>query len=487
MSKIKTPLFVKILLSVFSFIFFLTILEVGLRVVGKIYYEYDEEYRTDETESAAESVGHVTDIIAVGDSFTHGGMVEAHETYTSHLRELFQRNQINHVKIHNQGICELNTHELVQRIPAMISKYHPKVVLLLAGATNRFNPWAYEAYAKKSKWSSLKNWFFELRVVKMARFIRISWAVDQSDGIEFQKKKLMLRNLKPTRSIFTRHDNYMGHLEHWEGIKTPQEYNYLEQAWHLFNTGESQKGIELLEETLKNKQVSPIEGALALVHFYYKTDNIDKAEDLLQKTYQMNQQSEQVYDGLAYYNFELANWHKKKLHYNKAIDHYLRAIAVDPDADYFFSELNKLYELQSYYDSRDIYQKLMTMKEENPLLSLSKNFTNNLNIYKDKQKWDSGIEQWIYDDLKSVAVTCQKKNIRLFVQLYPTDYMMANKVLRKIADEYHLPVIDHQAAFKGLEPKSKYFFDDDHCTNEGHKIMSETIYAVLKKENVFQM
>ncbi len=63
---------------------------------------------------------------------------------------------------------------------------------------------------------------------------------------------------------------------------------------------------------------------------------------------------------------------------------------------------------------------------------------------------------------------------------------MVNKVLDKIAGEYRLPVIDHQAVFRPLEPKSKYFFDDDHCTNEGHKIMARTIYDSLAKENVFQ-
>lgn len=489
MTTKNPPLYAKILLSVFSLIFFLAILEAGLWVVGKMYYEHDEVYRTDENPDLnINAGGQTTDIIAVGDSFTHGGMVKGNETYTSHLRELLSQKQVNDVRVINKGICELNTHELVQRFPDMISKRQPKVVLLLVGATNRFNPWAYEAYKNNNRFSAwIVNWFFDLRVVKMARFIKLNLANNESAGVEFQKKNVILRYLKPERSINSRHDLYMQDIKNLQNVKMPNEYNPIEQAWYLFNSGNSKAAIEWIERAGEEKQIRPEEVAFNLIYFYYKSDNISKAEELLVDNFQKYPKSESVYNCTVYYYYEFANWYKKKLRYDAAIDYYLQAIALEPDADYFFTELNKIYDLQSHYDSQMIYQKLQAMLDKNPLLSISKNFTVNLNLYKDKFKWESGIEQWIYDDLSDIAKICQKKHIRLFIQKYPTDYVMVNRVLDKIAGEYRLPVIDHQAVFKPLEPKSKYFFDDDHCTNEGHKIMAKTIYDALAQENIIRM
>lgn len=487
MSSKKTPLYAKILLSVFSLLFFLTVLEIGLWTIGRMYYERDQEYRTDEAVGTSAAGGETIDIIAVGDSFTHGGLVNGRETYTAHLRELLSQHQVNSVRVYNQGICELNTYELLQRFPDMISKYNPKAVLLLAGATNRFNPWDYEAATNKSFLSVLKSWFFDRRVVKMVRFIKLSMAAHEGNGTEFQKEKLIMRYLQPKRSIKNRHDTFLRYFEHLqEGINKSGDLDPMKQAWYLFNHGDQKAAIEIIERSLQNNQIGHADGLYLLIHFYYKSDNLARAEELLQENYQKNPRTELVYSSLAYFYIEFANWYKKNMKYDKAIDYYLQAIAFEPDADFFFYELNKLYDMQSHYDSKVIYQKLQAMRQKNPLLALSQHFTHNLKLYKDKQKWESGIEQWIYDDLKVIARMCQRKNIRLFIQLYPTDYVMANRALEKVAKEYRLPVIDHQSVFKPLEPKSKYFFDDDHCTNEGHKIMARTIYNSLAKENVFQ-
>ncbi|MBZ0165161.1 MAG: hypothetical protein K8I00_00040, partial [Candidatus Omnitrophica bacterium] len=464
-----------------SLILSLSLLEIGLAAVGRIYYTPDPVYREDEAEVAAsgQAVPAKT-LVAVGDSFTHGGLVEGHETYTHFLRQYLSEGQYPNYRVKNLGICELNSGELLKRLPKIIDQNKPYAILLLVGATNRFNPWDYEAFANKGFISAFRQKFFNLRVVKMARFIKLALFARQSAG-----QPGILDVLSPSaRSRETRHDRHAEYIEQWEDLAAQDPDDPLSQAWAAYQQGDTGAAVRQAEKLYQTHQDRGRDLLFSLTYFYLKNDQPEKVQDMIQLVTKNDAGSEQVLDYLAHYRFEVAFWYKQHLQYDRAIDSYLQAIALDPEADYFYYEINKLFDSQSHYTSKMMYDKLKSLAAETPGMSLSKMYQNHLQLYQDRQKWEAGIEEWVRHDLDHMAALCRKKGVKLIIQKYPVSYPMANKVLEETARKYSLPVVDHLSRFEALEPKNKYFFDDDHCTRIGHQIMAANIMDTLVKSEI---
>lgn len=475
MTKRKLALRYKLLISLISLLFSLTALELGLAAVGRIYYSPDEVYRDDELEATGS--GPAKTLVAVGDSFTHGGLVAGDATYTHFLRQILREQQYTDYRVKNLGICELNSGELLKRIPRIIDRNQPYAILLLVGATNRFNPWDYEAYANKDFVSTLKKNFFNLRVVKMARFIGLALTANR----DMDRNGLLSLIGPGDRSRNTRHDLHLEYLEERQeeaDINSPDE---VARVWALYKEGRKAEALHRAEKLFTGRSPRGRELLFALTYFYLKNDRPDKVQEMIALATKNDRESEEILNFMTFYRFELARWHREHLQYDEAIDWYLKAIALDPDADYFFFELNKIFDLQSRYTSKMLYDKLAALADENPDIALSRMYQNHLKLYRDKQKWEDGIGDWLRHDLDAIAALCRQRGIKLIIQKYPVSYPLANSVIEEIARKYDLPVVDHLTRFRDLEPKKDYLYDDDHCTPAGHRIMAENIYKTLVK------
>lgn len=476
MTKRKLALRYKLLISLVSLLLSLTALELGLAVVGRVYYSPDAVYRDDELEADAAG-GPLKTVVAVGDSFTHGGLVAGDATYTHFLRQYLREQHYDNYRVKNLGICELNTGELLRRVSQMIDRNQPYAMLLLVGATNRFNPWDYEAYAHRGPVSSLLKNFFNLRVVKMARFIRLALFA-RGDG----DRQDLLTLLSPSdRSRETRHDRHMAYIEYWQEIVEQGSNDDLARAWAVYFKGDKKAALRQAEEMFSNRSLRGRDLLFSLTYFYLHNDRPDKVREMMELASKNDKDSDAILNYLTYYRFELAKYYRVMLQYDTAIDWYLQAIALDPDADYFFYEVNKIFDRQSHYTSEMMYAKLVDLQKVNPDIVLSKMYQNHLQLYRDKQEWERGIEDWIRHDLNEIARICRRRGVKLIIQKYPVSYPLANSVLEEIAQKYQLPVVDHLSRFEKLEPKSDYFFDDDHCTAAGHKIMAENVLQTLVK------
>lgn len=475
MAKKKLALPYKLLISLISLVLSLTALELGLAAVGRIYYNPDEVYRDDELEAAG--AGPAKTLVAVGDSFTHGGLVAGDATYTHFLRQILRERQYTGYRVKNLGICELNSGELLKRIPRIIDQHQPHAILLLVGATNRFNPWDYEAYANQDPVSSLKKNFFNLRVVKMARFIGLALTADQ----DMDREGLLSLVGPGDRSRNTRHDLHLEYLEERQEAADPDSPDEVARVWALYNEGRKAEALRRAESLFTGRSPRGRQLLFALTFLYLKNDRPDKVQEMIALATKNDRESDEIVNFMTFYRFELARWHRENLHYDEAIDWYLKAIALDPDADYFFFELNKIFDLQSRYTSKMLYDKLVALSDENPDIGLSQMYRNHLKLYRDKQKWEDGIGEWLRHDLDAIAALCRERGVKLIIQKYPISYPLANSVIEETAAKYGLPLVDHLARFQGLEPKSDFFYDDDHCTAAGHRIMAENILETLVK------
>ncbi len=484
MTSRKIPLYIKLLFSFLSLLFFLSLLEFGLWAYGRMVFEPEPEFRTDET--SVSSTQHSVKVMAVGDSFTHGGLVEGHETYTAHMRQQLKAQNVDHVQVMNKGICELNSHELLKRYPRMLEKYNPDVVVLLVGATNRFNPWDYDLHKNRNPWTVFMSWLSDRRVTKMARFIKLNLAGHHKHLNDKQAQDLMFLNLRPTRNITTAHDQHMQYIEQMTAIDYAENADALGQAWLIFNNGYRAEAINVVIDAVNRQRMSALDGGFALAHFYFEGGEMAKAQDQIRQLKARFPDNPLVFQAEVYYAYRMARWYKDQLKYDDAIDQYMEAIVLEPNADYFYYEMNKLYELQSHFDSRAMHQKLKAKLKQVPALALSELFMDHIRMYEHKQEWDDGIEGWIRHDLDQIIRISQQKGVRLVLQNYPTDYTLANRVIEQLREQWNLPMVDHHAIFKTLDPIDDYVLDDDHCSSRGHAVMAQNIINVLKREQMIQ-
>jgi|YNPNPStandDraft_1061719.scaffolds.fasta_scaffold73685_2 hypothetical protein len=115
----KTPLKIKLMIAVVSFLFSLGLLEVALRHRGPEANRSERIYRK-------ENINLGPTILCVGDSFTHGGMTGRDETYPHYLEQMLNgadneehgsgrvgRNY----RVINAGVCAMNTREMWEYLP----------------------------------------------------------------------------------------------------------------------------------------------------------------------------------------------------------------------------------------------------------------------------------------------------------------------------------------------------------------------------------
>lgn len=476
MSRRVTSLRIKLLIGLGSFIFFLALLEFGLRVTGVILFRSDI---SNELKKSRSFVG--TKILCVGDSFTNGGMVKRDKTYPALLQQrlddsapeidtVFEEGvRISNTKVINAGVCAMNTWELSQKLPKWIDSSNPDVIILLIGSANVFNP--------------MKNRLFEVRVVRVFLMIFMnlySLIVSQDTtppadfGGPFSKPELP----------HTRYSDYQNYINNRQKINKPRPGDPLHTMWYHHNIGKTDEAIRHGMKALANKGADEIDIILALTHFYFETRDLSKAEDMLVNAGNKYPGSERIHEGLSYYYREFADDRRKDLRLGDAIKYYLKAIKSDTMEHYNYYWMSEIYYIQSRYDSKMIYSELKRILEANPGLAESAMFNNYLGVYRDRQREEAEVEQWIYNDLEQIVLLCKDKGIRLIVQNYPISYPMANGVLKEIADRYSLPFVDNLSVFKDLEAKKKYLFDKEHCTAEGHRIMVDNIYKVLLTQEV---
>ncbi|MDD3323659.1 MAG: arylesterase [Sulfurospirillaceae bacterium] len=104
---------------------FKTILILVILVFGVRYYQ--STWKTDVQNS---SLSRQTKILAFGDSLTSGYGVLPEQSYPSLLSELL------HVKVFNEGISGELSSQGLARLPSLLERYQPDILLLCHGAND---------------------------------------------------------------------------------------------------------------------------------------------------------------------------------------------------------------------------------------------------------------------------------------------------------------------------------------------------------------
>lgn len=182
----------------------------------------------------------------------------------------------------------------------------------------------------------------------------------------------------------------------------------------------------------------------------------------------------------------------KSKQYSKVIEYSLNILkALPPDSVYFshslsiFYALSIAYQMQSKYTAKYIADELEKISNEEPLKKKSEFMIKYIKYFKEKEKFEIQAKEKLQSNLKAINTLIRKKGAIPIFLTYPSEYKIANDIIRKIAAKTSSYLIDLEKVFKDMNIKSgdsKYFDDDEHMTYHGHTVTANEIFNFLKNK-----
>lgn len=137
--------------------------EGGLRLAGATYWWW----RLGAARSAAD---HAVRVLCVGDSFTFGVGASAGRSYPEQLEAVLRRRFGQSVDVVNDGVPSYNSSQVLRRLPQVLARARPCVVVALVGLNNAWNttygPMGLPGESRLEGW---RRWLESLRLVRLVR------------------------------------------------------------------------------------------------------------------------------------------------------------------------------------------------------------------------------------------------------------------------------------------------------------------------------
>ena len=475
----------RFLLSLVSTLFFLFLLEAGLRITGAVYLSRS----IDAGNGSAASVDGTFTILCIGDSFTLGSRVPGNGTYPAQLSHIIRSGSDGKpVEVVNRGVCEYNTWQVLRFLPAWLDQYNPDIVVLLAGSANRFNPWGYD-FDRKSLpvIGPILCLVRESRVVKLVRItflnlktrmLSLSGNGNGTSGVN------RLFGIDGRESGGGRYHEAKRYLVEKMGIVDRIEHDLPSMAWRQFNRGDKSEARSTISQFI-SEYPSHTEALCNAGYFAFESGDAEQAELLYARARELAPTSEFVTAQVAFFYSNLAREHLVPGEYPAAIDYFFDAILFNPHDEYLYYAMAKAFELQSEYDAGKILSGFEELVVEDPLIAGNPKFSDHIELFKNKREWDDRVAAWLDRDLSEICRLCLVSGGGMVIMNYPVPYAIANSALRRAAGNFEQPFIDLERIFTREIVKTgreRLLFDDDHCTVDGHWIMAEKIYNILDAE-----
>lgn len=408
-----------------------------------------------------------------------GGHVNAKQAYPYQLERKLAGRTNRKYRVINAGVCEYNSNQVLFNLPDWIERYEPDIVLVLVGAADRFN------FIGHNFHGGFLDFISNLRIYGMARMIGLNLRMKIQEwrrGIEFQDK---VECFFPEDESGEWYDVYLGH----KFKDLSQAQSSFEKGWYYYTNGKRKEAIKIIQAALKDDPESAKllvslgffcsiidpEASPPLVDF----ESLPEAIGLYEKAYELEPDSKFILSQSYFFYDLVAFIASAREKYDLAVRFLTKAVKMNPKSFDALYELALNYSLQSNYDADYIVSFFQQLIENNPELRKDKMFMDYLALFEKKEERVERIDRRIYQNLNQIVRLCQNKNIEVIIKNYPRPYFSANRMLENIAQRYSLFFVDNYSVFKNLLEKKdagKYFIDYEHCTPEGHRIMSKNAY-----------
>lgn len=360
-------------------------------------------------------------ILCMGDSYTEGFGASITNSYPRKLELLLQEGGLKNIAVLNIGRGGNSSSLLLKKLSEDIDKYRPNMIVIMIGGNNYWNLEQSNYFILCSKWEEFRLLADKiLSSLKIYKLLKIGW-------INFKSKVY-----KNDRSIPTKYGihkiNRKSEVIKNEGVK-------------LIYMGDFNLAMGKFKNALTiDKNNYGAHFWLAHIYISFKSYDLAK-EEIWQAINLMNE------DDVLSYIYRIVD---------------LAIRLRDKDC-----ELGKL---NNYFKNKYVKNKeLIKIIGEVEHLLKEQNMRDKVLAY----------------DLREITRFINEKGIRLILQSYPQESpWYANKVVRKIANEYSAPFVDNEKIFKErlkYLDRATFFVSDGHCNAQGYGIIAENIYNALVK------
>ena len=385
---------IRISISLFSLIFFLFLLEIGLRITGYFFTQ-----RIAAESEAVDDAKAGIKILCIGDSYTVGGQGAEHDTYPRQLQNILVKNFNNKFNVINGGICESNSTQVLRYLSGMVRSNKPDYVILLTGSANRFNLIGYNQYA-----GGKKDFLANLKVYKMLRILLtnikgefLKWRTKQHSIEKAQEFSLSTSRLaSDSESGTVGADKFLKEEMNEQLYRKKIELNP-KNFWAYVGLGDcyrEQRRYQEAESMYKKAiEINPNQDIIYITlgdcyrdqgkleeseEFYKKAIELDShntrayiqlgnsyrdrgvfklAQDMYKKAMELNPQ-----EGWAY--TELGHCRQRQKRFKEAEELYLKGIELNPKEHWVYAGLGNCYRAQGKFkEAEDLYKKVI---KENP-------------------------------------------------------------------------------------------------------------------------
>ncbi|MDD4893908.1 MAG: GDSL-type esterase/lipase family protein [Candidatus Omnitrophica bacterium] len=418
MGKISSPLRLrqKLFLALFSLAAVFFLLEAGLRVAGYIYYSHRVKNRASHIKNE-----NTIRILCVGDSFTFGVGASDGYSYPQQLEKLLNKNDSGHKFIvYNQGIPGENSSQMLNKLPKYLEKYMPHIVIIMAGADN--------------KWNLYESNYFLFKKGAGALFYRMDASL--SCLRSYKLCKILIGGLRNKSLGIQPKHKYQDNNQAAAQAHSLSAKEYIDKGALGFAIAEYKKALE----------INPMDSSsiIGLADVYQCKEENAKAEQILKKAIEADPNSIRAYDTL----WKLY-WRTKRD--KLALEVISQQLKIDPSNE-TLKRISRVG-LPSLDDER-IFKKLLEYDLEN-MIKLIKTRGAKV-ILQNYPHQDKGI----------------------FYQ--QTRKMLADKwnIIYVDNEEYFRGLKNNNHNYR----YGDYFVEDGHCNNAGYQLIAQNAYKALQPE-----
>jgi lysophospholipase L1-like esterase len=454
----------------------LLLLEIGLRIFG-YYYEKTHE-KIFERHEGTEYV-----ILCIGDSFTAGMGAPDGRGYPAQLETVCLEKTGRSIQVANRGMVSANTSMIMEQLPENLKEVKPDMIICMMGGANDWNYWGEKNLDKvefeEQSNSALADFFYSLRVYKLVKLISYKLSNKQDYSI-LQEEHLKERE-KKIEQLTAKIE-----ADRQKGKPGLEDINKL--GGFLSKQGKQWEAAEWYRLGI---QYYPGEGNLYinLNNEYSLLGEYEKGINWLRRGLERT--------GDPYF-FHLIYLHYMKYgEYDKALHWLFTGLKNAPTYSPFYRDLIICSQLKTepkwadsvqYYIEQypDAAQEGLKILRQDPYLM---NFGHMISPHseKDIQKQKSFKRAWIRSDYMELIRICQANDIKLVLMTYPPFpsatyeelYRPVNELIREIARENKILLVDNDKRFESLGDKKKEYYHspgvDDHPTEKGYGLMASYI------------
>lgn len=399
-------------------------------------------------------------VLCLGDSYTYGGALPDDKTYPSFLGRLLAERAPGAYEVVNAGVCEADTSKVLERFEESLPKRGLSKVIVLAGTSNFFGYRQGPAGGFLSDlrvykllgiaWVNASSWLAALRADAGGGGDRLPFAARQgtpapgSEGWYSARAQEALgrRAFAEARGICSE-----GLAAHPESVNL----NYL-MSNLVFSDGDKAAVGRFLFRALDAVERLPAASP--------SDPGLDAAKGLL-------------YARAG--DFYIVNFE-----FRTALEWILKGFGYPGLTEYDVYILKQAYALQNTLDSEGVRRRLEGFAAARPLLARDARFATALAYFRDQQEHEAAAAAWLRRDLEAIVGKARGAGAEVFLMTYPYPYTRVNAILRAVAGDRKVPLIDLEKHFEKARVPGKidgYFMDTDHLTELGNRDAAMHIMA----------